>query len=166
MFFRRRMGPIRRSALRLPPTEPLATSLRSRRGIWKRFASTQALQAVNLRLEYGQCLGLVGRNGAGKSTLVSVLSGLVVPDKGRVLFDGEQAPSHADAGGWHRRIATVYQHSMVVPSLTVAENVFLGGIPPDGTAESTGRRCTRRRGGLCASGDSRLTSTSSAPGSQ
>ena len=107
------------------------------RDIWKRFASTQALRAVDLRLEHGKCLGLVGRNGAGKSTLVSILSGIVAPDRGSVSFEGKPAPSQGDAAAWHRRIATVYQHSMVVPWLTVAENVFLGRYP---TTLARGRR--------------------------
>ncbi|HTW98003.1 MAG TPA: sugar ABC transporter ATP-binding protein [Acidimicrobiales bacterium] len=97
--------------------------------ISKRFGSTQALSNVDLTLAPGRCLGLVGRNGAGKSTMVSILSGIVAPDTGSVSFGGEPAPSLADPAAWHRRIATVYQHSMVVPWLTVAENVFLGRYP-------------------------------------
>jgi simple sugar transport system ATP-binding protein len=84
---------------------------------------------VGLSLFPGRCLGLVGRNGAGKSTLVSILSGLTAPDEGEVRFDGRPAPPLADIAGWRGRIATVFQHSMVVPGLTVAENVFLGRQP-------------------------------------
>lgn len=84
-------------------------------GIHKRFGSTYALRGVDLTLEPGRCLGLVGRNGAGKSTLVSILSGIYPPDQGEVTLAGS--------------LATVFQHSMVVPSLTVAENVFLGALP-------------------------------------
>jgi len=98
-------------------------------GIRKRFGSTQALRGVTLSLRPGRCLGLVGRNGAGKSTLVSVLSGLLTPDAGEVSFDGQPAPSLGDVAAWRARIATVFQHSMVVPGLTVAENVFLGRQP-------------------------------------
>jgi simple sugar transport system ATP-binding protein len=98
-------------------------------GISKRFASTQALLGVGTALQAGRCLGLVGRNGAGKSTLVSILSGLVAPDTGEVRFDGEPAPPLADLGAWRQRISTVFQHSMVVPQLTVAENIFLGARP-------------------------------------
>ena len=90
-------------------------------GIHKRFGSTRALRGVDLVLEPGRCLGLVGRNGAGKSTLVSILSGIYPPDAGEVRLN---AP-----------LATVFQHSMVVPGITVAENVFLGRQP-------------RRRGGI------------------
>jgi simple sugar transport system ATP-binding protein len=99
-------------------------------GIHKRFGSTYALRGVDLSLLPGHCLGLVGRNGAGKSTLVSILSGFLAPDAGQVRFDGEPAPSGTT--GWSGRIATVFQHSMVVPSLTVAENVFLGSQPGRG----------------------------------
>jgi simple sugar transport system ATP-binding protein len=98
-------------------------------GIHKRFGSTRALAGVDLSLEVGRCLGLVGRNGAGKSTLVSVLSGLYPPDAGEVRLDGRPAPSLGDIAAWRGRIATVFQHSMVVPGLTVAENVFLGRPP-------------------------------------
>jgi simple sugar transport system ATP-binding protein len=101
-------------------------------GIHKRFGITRALAGVDLSLETGRCLGLVGRNGAGKSTLVSILSGLYPPDAGEVRLDGRPAPSLGDIAAWRGRIATVFQHSMVVPSLTVAENVFLGRPPRRG----------------------------------
>ena len=98
-------------------------------GIHKRFGSTQALRGVDLALWPGQCLGLVGRNGAGKSTLVSILAGVQPPDAGEVRFDGNPAPPPGATGAWRSKIATVFQHSMVVPGLTVAENVFLGRPP-------------------------------------
>jgi simple sugar transport system ATP-binding protein len=110
----------------VPPT---GTPAASAAGIHKRFGSTQALRGVGLSLYPGRCLGLVGRNGAGKSTLVSILSGIVPPDAGEVSFDGQPAPSLGDVAAWRARIATVFQHSMVVPGLTVAENVFLGRQP-------------------------------------
>jgi simple sugar transport system ATP-binding protein len=95
----------------------------------KRFASTQALLGVDTALQAGRCLGLVGRNGAGKSTLVSILSGLLAPDAGEVRFDGQPAPPLADISAWRQRISTVFQHSMTVAGLTVAENIFLGEQP-------------------------------------
>jgi simple sugar transport system ATP-binding protein len=60
---------------------------------------------------------------------VSILCGLLAADTGTVRFDGEPAPPLADIGAWRSRIATVFQHSMVVPQLTVAENMFLGDQP-------------------------------------
>jgi simple sugar transport system ATP-binding protein len=98
-------------------------------GVEKRFGTTRALRGVDLSMDAGQCLGLVGRNGAGKSTLVSILSGLSEPDAGTVRFGGEPAPRVGDIGRWREWIATVFQHSMIVPHLSVAENVFLGTTP-------------------------------------
>jgi simple sugar transport system ATP-binding protein len=94
-------------------------------GIWKAFGETQALRDVSLDVRAGECHGLVGRNGAGKSTLVGIFSGLIRPDRGVVRLGTEAAPSLADRASWQRLVACVYQKSMVVPSLTVAENVFL-----------------------------------------
>ena len=108
-----------------PPDHPVVEAI----GISKRFASTQALLGVDTALQAGRCLGLVGRNGAGKSTLVSILCGLRAPDSGEVRFDGEPAPPIADIGAWRQRISTVFQHSMTIAQLTVAENIFLGEQP-------------------------------------
>ena len=87
--------------------EPVAQAIE----IGKRFGPTQALEGVSIAVRPGEIRGLVGRNGAGKSTLVGVLTGMVAPDAGRVAVQGVAA--------------CVYQHSKIVPSLTVAENVFL-----------------------------------------
>jgi simple sugar transport system ATP-binding protein len=91
----------------------------------KTFGETRALVDVSLGVLPGECHGLVGRNGAGKSTLVALLTGLNRPDKGAIQLGGEPAPALADRGAWLDRVACVYQKSMVVPTLTVAENVFL-----------------------------------------
>ncbi len=98
------------------------------KGIEKSFGSTRALRGVDIQIGVAQCLGLVGRNGAGKSTLVSILSGLAKPDAGEIFFRGEPAPSIKNFEGWRERIATVFQHSKVVPQLSVTENVFLGNF--------------------------------------
>ncbi|HEY3506964.1 MAG TPA: sugar ABC transporter ATP-binding protein [Actinocatenispora sp.] len=104
-------------------------------GLSRSFGRTRALSDVSLAIEPGECLGLVGRNGAGKSTVVSILSGLRRPDTGVVRLGGEPAPPVGDPAAWRRRVACVYQHSMLVPTLTVAENMFLNRQP-------------RRRGGV------------------
>src|SRR2546422_3467806 len=93
--------------------------------IWKAFGRTKALQNVSVSVRPGECHALVGRNGAGKSTLVGVLTGLLRPDRGSVRLHGEPAPGLGDRTGWQQRVACVYQRSMVIPTLTVAENVFL-----------------------------------------
>jgi simple sugar transport system ATP-binding protein len=96
--------------------------------VWKAFGPTQALRDVSLSVAGGQCHALVGRNGAGKSTLVGVLTGLLRPDRGSVELYGEPAPSLGDRTAWQQRVACVYQRSMVVPTLSAAENIFLNRI--------------------------------------
>jgi simple sugar transport system ATP-binding protein len=93
--------------------------------IWKSFGSTKALQDVSVSVRPGECHALVGRNGAGKSTLVAILTGLLRPDRGTVRLHGEPAPSLGDRAAWQERVACVYQRSMVIPSLSVGENIFL-----------------------------------------
>ncbi|GAA0932018.1 sugar ABC transporter ATP-binding protein [Virgisporangium aurantiacum] len=94
-------------------------------GVTKRFGPTTALDDVGIELTPGETHALVGRNGAGKSTLVSILTGLVPPDSGTVRFGEEPAPALSDRDGWRRRVACVYQKSTIIPTLTVAENLFL-----------------------------------------
>lgn len=95
--------------------------------VTKRFPGVVANDSVNLTIRSGEVHVLLGENGAGKSTLIDMLSGVQQPDEGRILVDGAptriQSPRHALALG----IGTVFQHSMLVPSLTVAENLLLGG---------------------------------------
>ncbi|MEU1665191.1 sugar ABC transporter ATP-binding protein [Streptomyces sparsogenes] len=95
-------------------------------GIVKRFGPTVALDHAHLAVRPGEAHALVGRNGAGKSTLVSVLTGMERPDEGTVTFSDEPAPGYGDTAAWQRKVACVYQKSMVVPDLTVAENLYLG----------------------------------------
>jgi simple sugar transport system ATP-binding protein len=105
-----------------PEAEPAAAEAEA---IWKSFGRTRALQDVSVSVRPGECHALVGRNGAGKSTLVGILTGLLKPDAGSVRLHGEPAPGLADRAAWQQRVACVYQRSMVVPSLSVAENIFL-----------------------------------------
>ena len=98
-------------------------------GVVKRYGATLALDGVGLTVRPGEAHALVGRNGAGKSTLVSVLTGMHSADEGRITFHGEPAPRHGDTEAWRSRVACVYQRSMVVPELTVAENLFLNRFP-------------------------------------
>ncbi|NES37392.1 sugar ABC transporter ATP-binding protein [Micromonospora sp. PPF5-17] len=93
--------------------------------ITKRYGSTLALDSASILIRSGETHALVGRNGAGKSTLVSILTGLQEPDHGQVAFAGRPAPPLSDRGAWRRRVACVYQKSTIIPTLTVAENLFL-----------------------------------------
>ena len=102
------------------------------RGITKRFPGVVANDNVNLELNTGEVLSLIGENGAGKSTLMSVLYGMYRPDEGEILIDGMPlvfaSPADAIAAG----IGMVHQHFMLVPVFTVAENVVLG-VEPTGS---------------------------------
>ncbi len=95
----------------------------------KTFGANHALRDVSVEIPAGQSRALVGRNGAGKSTLVAVLTGLIAPDAGRVRLADAPAPALADRWAWRQRVACVYQRSTVVPTLTVAENLFLNAQP-------------------------------------
>ena len=99
------------------------------RGITKRFPGVVANDNINLTLNTGEVLSLIGENGAGKSTLMSVLYGMYKPDEGDILIDGSPqvftSPADAIAAG----IGMVHQHFMLVPVFTVAENVVLGVEP-------------------------------------
>ena len=102
---------------------PFAIELRS---ITKRFGSFVANEDVSLAVEPGRIHAIIGENGAGKTTLMNVLFGLLQPDEGEIFIDGERKvlpnPAAAIAAG----IGMVHQHFKLVPSLTVADNVFLG----------------------------------------
>src|SRR3954447_4914626 len=96
------------------------------RGITKRFGSLVANDHIDLVIEPGEIHCLLGENGAGKSTLMNMLYGLLQPDSGEILVNGEKvtinSPSQAIAHG----IGMVHQHFMLVPVFTVAENIMLG----------------------------------------
>lgn len=98
-------------------------------GIAKHYGPTVALQDAQIRVMPGETHALVGRNGAGKSTLVSILTGLIAADAGEVRFAGEVAPVLSNRAAWRERVACVYQHSTIIPDLTVAENLFIGCQP-------------------------------------
>jgi simple sugar transport system ATP-binding protein len=95
-------------------------------GVTKRFGKTVALDNVSLAVVPGRVNGLLGRNGSGKSTLVSILTGLQTPDDGQVLFENETAPPLARRAEWSQRVGCVYQHSSLLPDLSIAENLLLG----------------------------------------
>ncbi|WP_037303643.1 sugar ABC transporter ATP-binding protein [Amycolatopsis orientalis] len=107
------------------PAGSAAVPVVSALGVGKRYGPTVALSNVSITVNPGESHALVGRNGAGKSTLVSILTGLSKTDTGRVEFGGVPAPPLSKQDDWKRAVACVYQHAMVVPQLTVAENLFL-----------------------------------------
>src|SRR5436190_3428594 len=110
----------------LSPDPDPALALQAR-GITKRFPSVVANSHIDLDLRPGEVHALLGENGAGKSTLMNVLYGLYKPDEGQLYVRGREVhfsgPSDAIAAG----IGMVHQHFMLIPPLTVTENIMLGG---------------------------------------
>lgn len=88
-----------------------------------------ANQDVNFSIAPGEIHGLIGENGAGKSTLMNVLFGGQTPDAGQILLDGKEVTIHSPTEAISYGIGMVHQHYALVPSMTVAENVFLGDEP-------------------------------------
>ena len=93
--------------------------------ISKRFGAVVALRGVDMHLNRGEVLGLVGDNGAGKSTLVKILCGFQRPDSGRIFVEGQEVNFHSVKDARSAGIETVYQDLALVPQLTVYENLFL-----------------------------------------
>ena len=96
------------------------------RGITKRYPGVVANDHIDLDVRPGEIHALLGENGAGKTTLMNILYGLSVPDEGQVLLDGEEVRISGPADAIARGITMVHQHFMLVPVLTVAENIVLG----------------------------------------
>jgi len=97
-------------------------------GVSKRFLGLKALQGVTLHLEEGEILAVIGPNGAGKSTLLNVISGLLRPDAGRVLFLGRDVTPLPPEARTHLGLGRAFQIPTPLPELTVRENLLVGAL--------------------------------------
>jgi ABC-type sugar transport system ATPase subunit len=113
------------------------------RDISKSFGGTRALEDVSLSVGRGSIHALVGENGAGKSTLGKIISGVHPPDHGQLLLAGVPVRFRSPRDAISRGVILIAQELSIVPSLTVAENVFLGVEPR--RAGLVNRRELRRR---------------------
>ena len=95
--------------------------------IVKDFGVTRALNGARLSVRSGSVHALLGENGAGKTTLMRIAFGLIQPDAGRILLNGQEVRFPSPASAIDAGIGMVHQHFMNVPAMTVAENVALGG---------------------------------------
>lgn len=95
----------------------------------KQFPGVQALKDVNISACRGEALALIGANGAGKSTLMNVLGGVVQSDEGQILIDGNQIEIKNPIDAANNGIAFVHQEMALLPTLTVAENMFISSFP-------------------------------------
>ncbi|MDA1081683.1 MAG: ABC transporter ATP-binding protein [Gemmatimonadetes bacterium] len=98
-------------------------------GVDKRFGAVQANRGAAISVASGEIHALVGENGAGKSTLMKVLSGMLVPDAGTIAVGGRDVTGWTTAQAIAAGVGMVHQHFMLIPTLTVAENVVLGREP-------------------------------------
>lgn len=96
------------------------------REVSKSFGGVHALKEVDLNLKKGEVLCLVGENGAGKSTLMKILSGVLTPDKGEIILKGEKMSIRNPAEAYRAGISIVHQELIQIPSMSVAENIYLG----------------------------------------
>lgn len=96
------------------------------RGLTKQFPGVLANDHINLKLKFGQVLGLLGENGAGKSTLMNLIYGLYKPDEGDILINGTPVTIHNPNDAIGLGIGMVHQHFQLVPVLSVTENIMLG----------------------------------------
>ena len=112
------------------------------KGITKRFPGVVACDHVDLTLDRGEVLALVGENGAGKSTLIKMLSGAYSVDEGQIILDGEEVSFKEPMNSIKAGVTVIYQELNTCETLSVAENIFVGNLPING--KSVAKRVNRK----------------------
>ena len=98
-------------------------------GLEKWYSGVHALKNVSLTVNQGEAVGLVGDNGAGKSTLIKILSGVHEPDEGKIKIEGREVRIRNPRQAMELGLETIYQYNSMVPTMTIARNVFIGREP-------------------------------------
>jgi ribose transport system ATP-binding protein len=98
-------------------------------GVSKRYGGVRALEDAALRVEAGRIHAVLGENGAGKSTLIKIMAGVVTPDEGRMLLDGEPVSFATPAAAHAAGIACIFQELSLIPDLSVADNISISNPP-------------------------------------
>lgn len=96
------------------------------KGISKSFGGIKALQDVDMEVNKGEVVSVIGENGAGKSTLMKIIAGALQPDSGKMVFDGNEVAANSTHDATRMGISIVYQEPNVFAELTVLENIFIG----------------------------------------
>jgi len=96
-------------------------------GLTKRYDGVHALRGADLSVRSGEIHALLGENGAGKSTLIKALAGAIKPDSGTIMVRGQPVELGTRTDSMRRGISVIFQHANLVPQLTVAQNIVLGG---------------------------------------
>ena len=99
------------------------------RGLHKWYSGVHALKNVHFQVFKGEIVGLVGDNGAGKTTLIKILSGVHPPDEGDIRIEGRKVDIATPKQAMNLGIETIYQTSSVVPTMSIARNLFVGREP-------------------------------------
>ncbi|RWE71657.1 ATP-binding cassette domain-containing protein [Mesorhizobium sp.] len=99
------------------------------RDLHKWYSGVHALKGVSLDFKRGEALGLVGDNGAGKSTLINILSGVHRADKGEIKVEGREVSIATPRDAMDLGIETIYQYNSMVPTMSIARNLFIGREP-------------------------------------
>ncbi|SIQ59124.1 sugar ABC transporter ATP-binding protein [Halanaerobium kushneri] len=99
------------------------------KGISKSFYGTQALKDVNIKIEPGEIQAVCGENGAGKSTLMNIMTGILQPNEGEIIFEGEKLTNLDPRTAQEKGISIVHQELSLCPEVSVAENIFMGRVP-------------------------------------
>jgi simple sugar transport system ATP-binding protein len=107
----------------VPPVDP---PLLEMKGVGKDYRGVAALKNIDFDLRRGEVHAILGENGAGKSTLVKILAGAVVPNRGEIRLEGQRIQIDGPAFARRYGIAMVYQETSLVPTMTVAQNLYLG----------------------------------------
>lgn len=99
------------------------------RNLHKWYSGVHALKGVSLDFKRGEALGLIGDNGAGKSTLINILSGVHTADEGEILVEGKPVRIARPRDAMNLGIETIYQYNSMVPTMSIARNLFIGREP-------------------------------------
>ncbi|TJX52336.1 MAG: sugar ABC transporter ATP-binding protein, partial [Mesorhizobium sp.] len=107
----------------------MTNAIISVRNLHKWYPGVHALKGVTLDLTRGEALGLVGDNGAGKSTLINILSGVHTADQGEIQVEGRPVSITKPRDAMNLGIETIYQYNSMVPTMSIARNLFIGREP-------------------------------------